>query len=73
MLRLAAVLVLVLLPPQDLERRRDELAGRLETLRGLKFKTPLVLREGTRREYAAYVLENARRVYGADLAAAEKG
>jgi len=73
MLRLAAVLALVLLPPQELERRRDELAGRLETLRGLKFKTPLILREGTRREYAAYVLENARRVYGADLAAAEKG
>src|SRR3954467_1489480 len=73
MLRLAAVLALVRPPPEDLERRRDELAGRLETLRGLKFKTPLALREGTRREYAAYVLENARRVYGAALPAAEKG
>ncbi len=73
MLRLAAVLALLLILPQDLEQRRDELAGRLETLRGLKFKTPLVLREGTRKEYAGYVLENAKRVYGADLAAAEKG
>ncbi len=73
MLRLAAVLALVLILPQDLEKRRDELAGRLETLRGLKFKSPLVLREGSRRDYAGYVLENARRVYGSDLAAAEKG
>src|SRR6185503_17622608 len=59
--------------PQDLEQKRDALAARLETLRGLKFKTPLKLREGTRREYALYVLENAKRVYGSDLAAAEKG
>ena len=81
MLRPIAVLVLaILLAPsnvegaaQDNDKRRDELASRLESLRGLKFKTPLVLREGTRREYAGYVLENAKRVYGADLGAAEKG
>jgi hypothetical protein len=71
--RAAAVLALALLLPQEADRRRDELAARLETLRGLKFKTPVVLREGTRREYGTYVLENARRVYGADLSAAEKG
>jgi len=71
--RAAAVLALVLLLPQDYGPRRDELAARLETLRGLKFKSPVTLREGTRREYGAYVLENARRVYGADLSAAEKG
>src|SRR5204863_4719596 len=40
---------------------------------GLKFKKPLALREGTRKEYAAYVLENAKRIYGNDLSAAEKG
>jgi hypothetical protein len=68
-----AVLALALLLPQDADKRRDELATRLESLRGLKFKTPLVLREGTRREYATYVLENAKRVYGADLSSAEKG
>jgi hypothetical protein len=69
-----AVLILsALLAAQDNDKRRDELASRLESLRGLKFKTPLALREGTRREYATYVLENARRVYGADLASAEKG
>lgn len=73
MVRCLAVLTLALLLPQDHDKRRDELAARLEALRGLKFKTPLALREGTRKEYAAYVLDNARRAYGADLASAEKG
>jgi hypothetical protein len=73
MLRTAAVLLLALTLQQDLERRRDELSSKLEMLRGLSFKSPLVLREGTRREYAAYVLDNAKRVYGTDLSAAEKG
>src|SRR5688572_11061051 len=73
MVRSAAVLVLALLAAQDHDKRRDELAARLESIRGLKFKSAPVLREGTRKEYAAYVLENAKRVYGADLASAEKG
>jgi hypothetical protein len=71
--RAIAVLALAVLLAQDNDKRRDELASKLETLRGLKFKTPLVLRDGTRREYAAFVLDNARRVYGADLPSAEKG
>jgi hypothetical protein len=71
--RVVAVLSLLLILPQDLDRRRDELAARLEALRGLKFTSPVTLREGTRREYGAYVLENAKRVYGTDLSAAEKG
>lgn len=71
--RVAAVLSLLLVLPQDLDQRRDQLAARLETIRGLKFKVPVPLRDGTRREYGAYVLENARRVYGTDLSAAEKG
>src|SRR2546428_3551513 len=57
----------------ELEKRRDAVAAKLESLRGLKFKTPLAIREGTRKEYAVFVLENARRVYGDDLAAADKG
>jgi len=73
MVRAAAVLILLLLTTQDHDKRRDELATKLETLRGLKFKSPLALREGTRKEYAAYVLENAKKAYGADLASAEKG
>ena len=71
MVRPIIVLALLWLVAQDNEKRRDELASKLESLRGLKFKAPLVLREGTRREYAAYVLDNARRVYGADLSSAE--
>lgn len=59
--------------PEDLEKRRDRLAARLEELRGLKFKAPLKVREGARREYAAFALENAKKVYGSDLGAAEKG
>ena len=73
MVRSAAVLVLAFLAAQDHDKRRDELSARLESIRGLKFKSPLVLREGTRKEYAAYVLDNAKRVYGGDLASAEKG
>jgi hypothetical protein len=71
--RLAAVLSLGLILLQDLDQRRDELSARLQTLRGLQWKSAVVLRPGTRREYAAYVLENAKRVYGPDLSAAEKG
>ena len=56
-----------------LEQRRDDIASKLESLRGLKFKHPLPIRKGTRREYAFYVLGNAERVYGKDLNAAEKG
>lgn len=74
MIRTLAAILLAWVPFQeDLEKRRDALAARLEALRGLRFKTPLGIREGTRREYAAYVLENARRAYGGNLAAAEKG
>jgi hypothetical protein len=72
-MRVVAALLLLLALQQDLEKRRDATAEKLESLRGLKFKKPLSIREGTRREYAAYVLENAKRVYGEDLAAADKG
>src|SRR5258707_13775943 len=70
--KLGVVLALLLIP-QDLDQRRDDLSARLESLRGLRFRSPVTLREGSRREYAAYVLENAKRVYGSDLSAAEKG
>lgn len=56
--------------PRDLEQLNRTLSARLEELRGLRLKTPLTLRPGTRREYAQYVLANARRVYGGDLAPA---
>jgi len=73
MLRATATLLLLLLTQDDLQKRRDALVPRLEEYRGLAFKSPLAIREGSRKEYAAFVLENARRVYGDDLSAAEKG
>ncbi len=56
--------------PRDLEQLGRTLSARLEELRGLRLKKPLTLRPGTRKEYAQYVLSNARRVYGGDLAPA---
>lgn len=63
----------ILLCQDGLAERGEKLAARLEELRGLKFKTPLKLREGTRTDYARYVLENAKGVYGDDLLAAGSG
>ncbi len=71
-MRVFALALLGLFLQEGLEARRDAASARIEALRGLSFKTPLGIREGTRREYAAFALENARRVYGPDLAAAEK-
>jgi hypothetical protein len=56
-----------------LEQRRDALSAKLAELRGLAWKTPLKIREGNRTGYAEFVLENAKRLYGDDLSAAEKG
>ena len=70
---LALLLLLAFQDGPTLEQRRDALSTKLAALRGLAWKTPLKIREGTRTEYAAYVLENAKRLYGEDLSAAEKG
>jgi hypothetical protein len=72
-MRLLLLIALLQTTVQDLEKRRDALGARLEELRGLKFKTALKVREATRKEYAVFALANARRVYGEDLGAAEKG
>lgn len=69
-MRLLALAFLGLLAQEDLQKRRDAAAARIEELRGLSFKTLPPIREGTRREYAGFALENARGVYGPDLAAA---
>jgi hypothetical protein len=71
-MRVLILALLGLLTQEDLQRRRDTTAARVEELRGLAFKAPLAIRAGTRREYAAFAIEKARRVYGGDLAAAEK-
>ena len=67
------LLLLGLLAQDDLQKRGDALSARLETLRGLRFKTPLRFREGSRLDYARFVLANARRLYGEDLGAAGDG
>jgi len=71
-MRALALVLLGFLVQEDLQKRRDATAARLEELRGLAFKAPLGIRAGSRREYAAFALENARRVYGSDLSAAER-
>jgi hypothetical protein len=72
-MRGAAVLLALLAGQDELQKRRDAMGAQLETLRGLKFKEPLRVREGSRRDYAGFVLESARAVYGQDLSASEKG
>jgi hypothetical protein len=70
---LAALLALSGVQADDLPKRGEALAVRLEALRGLKFKEPLKIREGSRVDYARFVLANARRLYGDDLGAAGDG
>jgi len=69
----ALALLAALAQAEDLEARGQALAARLESIRGLRFKTPLKLREGSRLDYARFVLANTRRLYGEDLSAAGDG
>lgn len=69
----ALALLAALAQAEDLEARGKALAARLESLRGLRFKTPLKLREGSRIDYARFVLASTRRLYGDDLSAAGDG
>ncbi|MBI2899182.1 MAG: hypothetical protein HYY17_03295 [Planctomycetes bacterium] len=70
-MRSAVLAVLLLAPQESIEERRDRIAGRLEEIRGLKFKEKLRVREGTRKEAALLSLEGLKDVYGADLNMAE--
>ncbi|MBI4564917.1 MAG: hypothetical protein HY716_09530 [Planctomycetes bacterium] len=56
---------------ESFEARRDRICARIEELRGLRFKSPIDLREGSRKAYAELALEDARALYGGDLAAFE--
>jgi hypothetical protein len=60
-------LVLVQQADESLDRRRDRLGARVEALRGLAYKTPVPMAEGSRRDGATLALEQARELYGADL------
>ncbi len=59
-------------PDEVLDRRRDEICRRVEELRGSKFGEKVPIREGTRKEAGASALEQARELYGDDLAPFEK-
>jgi len=48
------------------------MAVRLQEIRGLRFETPLKIREGSRKEVARTALENTRSLYGEDLDVADK-
>ncbi|HEY3227167.1 MAG TPA: hypothetical protein VGK61_09270 [Planctomycetota bacterium] len=57
---------------EDLSSRRDRLSARVETLRGLKFGTPVAVEVGTRKEGAGFALEQSKELYGGDLAGFER-
>jgi len=57
---------------EDLPSRRDRLSARIETLRGLKFGTPVAVEVGTRREGAGFALEQSKALYGGDLVGFER-
>ncbi len=73
MTRLALLaLALLLQSDERLPRRRDALSARVEELRGEKFNPPVAVDIGSRKEGAAFALEQARELYGGDLAGFER-
>jgi len=62
---------LALQSEESIESRRDRLGARVESLRGLAYKTPVVLADGSRRDAAALALDHARDLYGANLGSFE--
>lgn len=70
-MRVLPLLLLLLVPQESLEQRRDRIGERLETIRGLKFKSALPIRESSRKEYAQVALDQTTRVYGGNLDTAE--
>lgn len=68
----AVAFALLLLPQEGLEERRDRLSGRLEEIRGIRYKEKLRVRAGSRNDYARLSLETAKSIYGENLVAAEQ-
>jgi hypothetical protein len=60
--------------PEDAEllARRDKIAAAIEEIRAAKFPAPVPARSGERKEYGQNALDNAKLLYGDDLAAAAK-
>src|SRR6185436_19350076 len=63
----AAFFLLSFEADEELNKRRDAICSRIEEIRGVKFAAPVPIQEGTRKDYANLVLENAHELYGADL------
>lgn len=61
-------------PPENAEllARRDKIAAAIEEIRGAKFAAPVPARSGERKEYGQNALDNAKLLYGDDLAIAAK-
>ncbi len=71
----AILLALLLLqeqakPDPELEAKRTKIAATLEAIRGAKFDKTVPVRAGERKEYGTNALENAKLLYGDDLAVA---
>jgi hypothetical protein len=73
MTRLALLALLALLQSaEDLPRRRDAISARVEEIRGEKIGAAITIEIGTRKEGAAIALEQARDLYGGELAGFER-
>lgn len=76
MIRLAGLAALALTAltqsAEDLPRRRDVLSARVEQLRGEKLGDPIAVDIGSKKEGAGLALEQARALYGGDLAGFER-
>ena len=72
MMNIASLVLFLFFVPQESPTQREERIGkRIESIRGIPFQKPLVLRKGSRKEYARLALQDAKRLYGEDLNAAE--
>lgn len=71
-MKLAAVLALaLLLQDNPWEKRRGELSKKIEQIRGLSFRAPVPVREGSRRELGNLAVEAVRAMVG-ELEVAER-
>ncbi len=65
-----AVVLALLIQEPALEARRDKIVTTLEEIRGARFSKVVPFRAGERKEYGVNAVENAKLLYGDDLAVA---
>lgn len=72
MVNIATLLLVLFSVPQEAPADREErIRKKIESIRNLSFQKPLGFRKGSRKEYARLALQDAKRLYGEDLKAAE--